>query len=47
MYTASWTAVTHRPASGKGYVQQLADEDERARRRQDCYRYGPLLCNGP
>ena len=23
MYTASWTAVTHPPASGKGYIQQL------------------------
>ena len=26
MYTASWTAVTHRPQSGKGYVQELTDK---------------------
>ncbi|MFR3320456.1 MAG: hypothetical protein ACLTSZ_03875 [Lachnospiraceae bacterium] len=26
MYTASWTAVTHRPQSGKDYVQALMDK---------------------
>ena len=26
MYTASWTAVTHRRQSGKGYVQELTDK---------------------
>ena len=35
------------PQSGKGYVQELTGQTGRARRRQDRYCYGPLLCNGP
>ena len=47
MYTASWTAVTHRRTSGKGFVTELWKTkmaELGAGKVATCY--GPLLCHG-